>query len=65
MFLVSNHVNKGLIWRINYLYCVCYNCILTQYSTLHSKAQPSAMCVVVNVCKCVQILVVLYFHMCV
>lgn len=50
MLLVLNHVNRGLIWGINYLYYVCYNCIFTQYSTLHSKAQPSAMCAVVNVC---------------
>lgn len=50
MVLVLNHVNKGLIWGINYLYPVHYNCIPTQYSTLHSKAQPSAMSAVVNVC---------------
>lgn len=50
MFLASNHVNRGLIWGIHYLYCVCYNGVLTQYSALHSKAQPSAMCAVVNVC---------------
>lgn len=52
MVLVSNHVNKGLIWGINYLHCVNVHlytlCILTHCSTLHSKAH----FLVMSMCSC-------------
>lgn len=71
MVLVSNHVNKGLIWGIDYLYCVNVylytHYILAHCSTLHSEA----WFLVMNVCSCecfacmCKCQCVLYFHTCV